>query len=73
MRLLNSLLSVFLTHKLCRQIYFSLQIKNLKHDAFVLGHYLQLVVSLIKIQGRFRTLLRYDGNSQLPKRRVVLI
>ena len=73
MHLLNFFLSVFLPHKLCSQLYFSLQVKNSKHDTYVQGHYLQLVVSLIVIQGRFHILLRYDGNSQLPKRRDVLI
>jgi hypothetical protein len=73
MRLLNFFLGVFLTHKLCSQIYFSLQVKNSKHDTCVQGHYLELVVSLIKIQGRFRTLFPYNGNSQLPKRRVVVL
>jgi len=74
MRLLNFFLSAFLPHKLCSQLYFSLQVKKSKHDGTcVQGHYLQLVVSLIIIQGRFHILLRYDGNSQLPKRRDVLI
>ena len=74
MRLLNFFLSAFLTHKLCSQLYFSLQVKKSKHDdTCVQGHYLQLVVSLIIIQGRFHILLRYDGNIQLPKRRAVLI
>ena len=71
MRLLNFFLSVFLTHKLCSQLYFLLQVKKSKHDACVQGHYLQLVVSLIIIQGRFRTLLRYDGN-RVSYRNVVL-
>jgi hypothetical protein len=35
--------------------------KELKHDTCVQGHYLELVVSLIKIYGRFHT-LRYVGN-----------
>jgi len=72
MRLLKFFLSVVLPHNLCSQLYFALQVKNPKQDTCVQGHYLQLVVSLIKIQSRFHTLLLYDVNSQLPKRRVVL-
>jgi len=73
MRLFNLFLGAFLTHKLCSQLYFLLQVKNSKHDTRVQGHYLQLVVSLIKIQGRFPTSLRCDGNSKLPKLRVVVL
>ena len=61
-RLLSCFLSDFLAHKLCSQIYCSLQVKNLKHDTCVQGHYRELVGSLIKIQGRFHTLLPYDGH-----------
>jgi hypothetical protein len=53
MRLLNFFLSAFFTHKLCSHLYFLLQVKNPKHDTCVQGHYLQLVVSLIKIQSSF--------------------
>ena len=61
MHLLNFFLSAFLTHKLCSQLYFLLQVKKSKHDTYVQGQYLQLVVSLIIIQGRFHILLCYDG------------
>jgi len=69
--LLTFFLSSFLTHKLCSQLYFLLQVKNSKHDTRLQGHYLQLVVSLIIIQGRFRILLHYDGN-RVSYRNVVL-
>jgi len=71
MRLLNFFLGVFLTHKLCSEIYFSLQVKNSKHDTCVQGHCLELVVSLIKIQDKFRTVFPYNGN-RVSYRNVVL-
>ena len=73
MRSLNFSLSDFMTHKLCSQLHFLLQVKTLKHDTTVLqGHYLKLAISTIKIQGTVHTLLPYDGK-RVGYRKVVFL